>query len=192
MDNYFYIITEEDPIIEKIRSFQDLQIGWDFGQGVPPPEFIIRKSIKFYQEGLNQGFKCDANPAPNGGIIISLFIDDNFIFITLNPDNTYDFIYEKGIGEGYEILIDEENVTLHYINNTIKNLKQQWLLLEPLISSNTITIAKDSQAIVLRNLGTEYQYFRKIVPEMQVMDLSAYTYPSTTQEPLEFHLYSAK
>lgn len=185
-------IPVADKTISKIEAFSKLEIGWDFGLGVPASHKTVLKAIRFYKEGIRQGFKSDARPSTDGGIILCFYIDDNFIYITLNPNGSYDFRYEKGIGENYEILIDTENATLEYINDTIKNLKSQWLLLEHYTSVNMTQTAGDFQVIALKNTVKEYQFLTNNAPELQVKTPYAIIYQYSMPEQSEYLQYFAK
>src|SRR4051812_38887765 len=93
--------TKLKNALEKVRSFEKFDKGWDFGEGQAIDKEVINKAIAFLVFGNLLGFSYNARPATNGGIILTFYIQDDFIYVQINPDNTYDWRYEKGIGEEY-------------------------------------------------------------------------------------------
>lgn len=157
--------TRTDDIIKKIKSFANLENGWDFGQGVVPCDEVIGSAIQLYNLGVIQGFEMSARPETNGGIIIGFSVEDDFIYVTVNDNSTFDLVYEKGIGANYDIIVDEEDVSLEYITKTLQNIKSQWFLLEHSISKNMIIEAGDFQATPSRIWEEEYPFLKKDVQE---------------------------
>lgn len=180
-----------NKVIQKIKSFGDLQMGWDFGEGYPANQEVINKSISILIFGSLCGFNYDARPATNGGIILNFFIADNFIYVQINPNNTYDLRYEKGIGENYEILADNENMPLQEILKTLTNIKELWFLSGLYTSTNMMKTVEDFPATASRTMEKESQYSWKTVHRLPAEPF-VITYPHTIQEPQEFQLSFAE
>jgi len=195
--NFNYLVLDDNniskwdnKIIDKILSFGNLPKGWDFGYGVPASNDTIATAICLARYGTLQGFNINARPETSGGIILSFFIDDDFIDLTIYPNNRYDIRHEKGIGEDYDILFDAENISLDCLFNKLNTIKQQpWFSLEHCILKNTTNIDKGSLSIVSKVMERESPYFRKnvlrqITEEPQFVTI----YQSTIQPQLESQL----
>ncbi len=146
----------DGKVIDKIKSFSSLQLRWDFGQGEPPSNESIQQAIGIYQFGLLLGFNGDARPETDGGVILNLFIDDNFVYLTIKKDGGIDLRYEKGIGVNYEIIQDRENVSFERISKTLQKIKKQCFLSELYTSKNMTPIAEGFQVIASNDTELEY------------------------------------
>lgn len=171
-----------DKTIQKMYSFENLELGWDFGIGEPPNKGIIKSAIDIYNIGLANGFNGDAFPETMGGIILNLFIGDNFIYVTINKNFSLDIRYEKGIGEDYDILYEKENVSQSHIISVLNKINPAWLLSEPYTSENMTPIVGDLPVIYSTPIMEEYQPSMKIAPQRQAEQFVPIPKSFTTQQ----------
>lgn len=171
-----------DNTIQKMYSFENLEKGWDFGAGEPANKDVINTAIDIYNIGLANGFNVDAFPETMGGIVLNLFIDDNFIYVTINKDFSLDIRYEKGIGEDYEILYEKEKVSKHDIISFLKKINPSWLLLEPYTSENMTQIVNGLPAIYLTPMEGVSQHSMRGVPQQQAEQYVPIPKHFTTQQ----------
>src|SRR5208337_1082027 len=73
-----------DPIVEKIRSFANLQEGWNYGEGRAPSRFVIDKAIEIYQIGKELALDAEVFPLVDGDIEVSLYMEDHFMDILVH------------------------------------------------------------------------------------------------------------
>jgi hypothetical protein len=156
---------QDNNIIEKIKSFSNLQAGWDFGQGVTPSDYVISVALQLYNLGIMQGFEMSARPEVNGGIIIGFSIEDDFVYVTAKRDGSFDLVHEYGFGAVYDIVKDEENVPLEFITQTLKNVKVKWFLSEHYISTSMIQEAGGFLATPSKTWEEESPFSKKGVQE---------------------------
>ena len=124
-DPYFKLST-----LEKIETFKNNPIGWDFGGGVPAPQDVVDEAIKLHEFGVSLGLKTEAFPCTSGGICISFYHvgADECVEITTNPDLTYELRHEKGIGWEYDLLRAVDRIPLQ----DAKDYVETWVPLPPL------------------------------------------------------------
>src|SRR6266496_1618338 len=95
----FFLTASDKELSEtghKIRSFERLQRGWHFGEGLPPSETLIKKAIEL--DGLAQGLgflNTDAFPGPNGEVRYCVYDDPNYYEFTLEIDGSVTTVIEK-------------------------------------------------------------------------------------------------
>ncbi len=114
-----------DSIQNEINSFQFLPIGWNYGEGFPPKIQTIAKAISISRDlnvFTNFKFFTSVTPTTNGGIALTFDLDENFIDIILNDDNSIDLKHEKGVGVDYEIISSITNVSVEIIKEKLWNL----------------------------------------------------------------------
>jgi len=153
--------TEEDVEIERMKSFSDLGSGWDFGDGEAPSQYVIERAIQTYLCGLNLGYNASVRPETSGGIVIGFFIKDNFVDVTVKENSLFDIRYEKGIGANYNILDDQENITMEEVSLILKSVQQKCFLLEPFTSVNMIPTEDDFPVIAFKSMGMVFPSFPK-------------------------------
>lgn len=148
--------NQDINVIEKIKGFQHLPDGWDFGQGEAPSKGTIKQAIGMYQYGVLLGFNGDVRPETDAGIILNLFTGEDFVYLTINQDGNIDLRHERGIGIEYEIISDIEKISFEDISKTLTNIKEQCFLSELYTPTNTTPTAEDFQATVSSDTEMEY------------------------------------
>lgn len=118
-NNIFY----SDEIMDELKSYGTLPDGWDFGKGLAPSNDIIEKAITIYQIGKYFEFGVEPSPLSDGGINLTFFINDNFLDVNVNFDNTLDIRIEKVYGKPYEILFKKNNVSMSLIEQYLIEIK---------------------------------------------------------------------
>jgi hypothetical protein len=156
----------------KIKELQTLEPGWDFGEGEAVSQEVGESSLSIAEFGLLLGLNANVRPTTEGGIIVSLFKNDQFLFITVNPDELFDVVYEKGIGINYDILDSKENLD----SKSIKDYISQWVLSEHYTSES---MTKMQNVLPVMHLGNirmgEFQYLMNNVQGRQVITYYADT-----------------
>lgn len=109
--------------VEKIEGFSRLPAGWHFGEGGPPSAETIKLAIQFESLGRLMGFRTDAFPGIDGGIIVAFYAtNDHCLELTIHADGALSIAYEIGVGFNY---IEEdlgENVSIEEIFSALKRL----------------------------------------------------------------------
>lgn len=165
--NFLASSSNLNKIKLQIKELQKLEAGWDFGEGEAISDEVGEASLEIAETGLTLGLKADVRPTSEGGITVSLFHIDDFLFIAVKPDGFFDVIYEKGIGVNYDILDNKENLNL----TTIRKYILQWVLSEHYIYLNTIKTQNVLPAMHLKNTKTvEYRSLMKNVQERQAIN----------------------
>jgi hypothetical protein len=81
---------------EKIRGFNNLPVGWHYGEGVPPSDSTIKKAIALNMEAGGNGFtKTNAFPGIEGEIQFTVYKGQFYLEFTLEVDGTVTFLYEE-------------------------------------------------------------------------------------------------
>jgi len=147
---YDFLTTRspEDDVSVKIRSFGNLPLGWDVGEGEPAKPEVVIEALQLHALGLSLGFITDAFPDTGGEISITFYHDQDTIEITVNADLTYTLAHERGIGFEFDELTYKENVdytTLFEYLQGLRVYQQKWKSYESLIQPNTITVENDSR-----------------------------------------------
>lgn len=157
-----------DKIIEKIESFATLPVGWDYGEGVPASKLVIRKAfiISNYRFFF-PSFRTNARPTTEGGIIVTLFLRDHFLDITINPNLKMDLRYEIGIGENYYVEHEEGNVSEDKIFEYLSIIREKCILSELYTSGSMLKTSGDLEVIV-SGATTEFPYLMKNVQGVPV------------------------
>jgi len=185
MDDTIYKMKNKSIVqaIEKIRAFSSLKPGWRFGEGEKIQDSIITYSIHLLSflhlqlNGLGQsyGFKVNALPNVDGGVIISLGKYDDFIELVINTDYTIDLTREKGIGVDYTILCEDYAIPPKNLNIILTHLYSICHLSEPFISGITMRTNNDSPAKCLETTKEVYPYLMRPVPSVEAeMCVSTY------------------
>jgi hypothetical protein len=157
----------------QIKQLQQLEAGWDFGEGEAISDEVGVTSLEIAEIGLTLGLKADVRPTSEGGIIVSLFYKDHFLFINVKPDGLFDVTYEKGIGVNYEILDNKENLN----TTAVRKYLIQWVSSERYIFSNTIktqnvlpvTHLKSTKTVVSQFLTNNVQKKQAITPSVPIL-----------------------
>lgn len=91
-----YVPTEDDVLtVRKIRSFQDLAPGWNYGRGRPASGPTAKMAMSIYRLFVQLGFNAtDAFPGDDGEIMVTAYKDNHYLECLVAPDNTLSFVYE--------------------------------------------------------------------------------------------------
>lgn len=107
-----------DPIRDKILSFEHLDEGWQFGEGVPAPAAMVQSSLKVLNAGRTLGLRADAFPGPEGEIAVVFYQGKRCleILVRLDEEHTvFDVSLEEGIGLDYDEIKSPEGVSFHQV-----------------------------------------------------------------------------
>lgn len=58
---------------EKIKSYAELESGWNFGAGAPFEDDTIRRALQVERNLRNRGFETDAFPGDDGEISVCYY-----------------------------------------------------------------------------------------------------------------------
>ncbi len=106
-----------DPIRDKILSFEHLDEGWQFGEGVPAPAAMVQSSLKVLNAGRTLGLRADAFPGPEAEIAVVFYQGERCleILVRLDEEHTvFDVSLEEGIGLDYDEIESAEGVSFNY------------------------------------------------------------------------------
>jgi hypothetical protein len=118
-DPYFSLST-----LEKIEEFKNHPKGWDFGDGDPSPQHVVDSAIALHEFGVSLGLKTDAYPLTDGGIEIEFYYpnSDEAVGILTELDLTYRLRHEKGIGWEYDVLKEDEGISLDDAKDYVRSV----------------------------------------------------------------------
>lgn len=172
----------------QIEDLQKLGAGWDFGEGEAISDEVGAASIEIAEMGLTLGLKAGVRPLTEGGIVVTLFYSDHFLFTTVKPDGNFDVSYEKGIGVNYDVLDNKENLTLTAVRKYII----QWVSSERYTFLNTIKTRNVLQVTHLKNIRmVESRFLTNNVQNKQVITPYVLTSKFFTIPPLEIQFATA-
>lgn len=143
---------DTDPVEEYIRSFSELQEGWNFGEGIAPSDEVIDKALQIYRLGKSFLLIGNAFPVGDGEIEISFSHKDHFIDILITGQNTLEYSYEIGIGDEYSEIEQIHDVSLEKLESKLSMMEEIKLCnsLEYSMQNDTlIGIREDSKALAL-------------------------------------------
>ncbi len=176
--------ADKDIVKMEIDSLSKLPYGWDFGSGETIGLLVVDKALEVYEQTNLMGFKIQSFPRSDGGITLSYALKDNFLDVIINPNLTLDLVQEKGIGANYEIVSEEDNVSITDLKKVLHLiLSSECPSFELYQSGNTTKTKKDSKAIVSRLWEMEYQFSMPIALESN-QDLFATTSEDTMNQQL--------
>ncbi|MCG8026416.1 MAG: hypothetical protein N0E59_08885 [Candidatus Thiodiazotropha taylori] len=110
--------TDQSKTEEIIRSFGDLEPGWDYGTGVPSPQRIVFQALAIVSAFTSNGvLVTDAFPGTDGEIVVSGYLDDNYLefVVTLNDGIEY-------CRESNDVEVDEATNLTH--RDAYKKIKE--------------------------------------------------------------------
>lgn len=167
MSDFVYIVPNGELISgsEGVSDFEDKlkslnkPAGWDYGQGEEITNEVINHACVVFNYIEKPNIKYSVVPNTQGGIKITSKIgSDNFLDIRINPDLTLDLIHEVGIGVDYEILCEEDGVSIAFIENYLNYLLSKLCFLsEPYIATSSIPTKEDLTATSLRTIEAASQ-----------------------------------
>jgi len=90
-----YLIAPPVGAADKIRSFEHLPLGWDYGEGGPIPSRTIRKALAWNNRLYQLGFpKTNASAGSGGQIAVAAGRHDHYVEIIVEPDDTISIAYD--------------------------------------------------------------------------------------------------
>lgn len=95
----FPVSTLVHPTETKCRSFLDLPIGWHSGEGIPPSEETVSRSLSFHGEAISGFPLSDAFPGIGGEIMLAFYLNEHCLEFTFEPDGRLVFIHEVNDAE---------------------------------------------------------------------------------------------
>ncbi len=147
-----------DPIRDKILSFEHLDEGWQFGEGVPAPAAMVQSSLKVLNAGRTLGLRADAFPGPEGEIAVVFYQGKRCleILVRLDEEHTvFDVSLEEGIGLDYDEIESVEGVSLYQVIELIADFGV-WNLHESYTQTIGIPTSNDIEVFVSATTTTRY------------------------------------
>lgn len=185
MEKTTYHLKDESlkQAINKIRGFGFLESGWRYGEGEKISDSIINFSINLLSTlylqlfGLNRSnvFVINALPSVDGGIVISLGKNDDFIELAINSDRSIDLTHEKGIGADYTVLSEVTGIHPENHNEILTHLYIICNLSAPFTLETTMRTENDLQAKSSETIEVVFPYSMRSVPSV-VPELCVTTY----------------
>jgi hypothetical protein len=118
------ISPKTNPMVrDKILSFGKLRDGWDFGQGVPAPQHVVKAALMFYGLGEHLGLEMDAFPGAGGDISVDFYIGEELVQVLIDTDLSLELTHERGIGSHYDELAYCENIYIDEVINYLINFR---------------------------------------------------------------------
>lgn len=74
-----------NKIAEKLKSYEYLAVGWNYGNGGPISKSVITKALKVLS-WADDKFEVEVFPGDDGSVIISLFGENLVLDICVEPD----------------------------------------------------------------------------------------------------------
>lgn len=91
----------------KIVSFEDLPVGWHYGDGGPIAKHLTDRALYFYWFLSSLGFgETDAFPGIAGEVMVTGYRDSHYVEVIAEIDDSVSIIYEQNGTEIY----DEEHL----------------------------------------------------------------------------------
>jgi len=85
------------PTESKIRGFAELTHGWHYGEGVAFDDSILADAISLSREATRLAFfETDAFPGLSGEARFTIYLDDDYLEFTVEPDRSVTFCHETG------------------------------------------------------------------------------------------------
>lgn len=154
------------PIAQKIRSFQDIPVGWCYGEGATFQPGIIDSATKLHSYALSKGFfETDAFPGVNGEIRITLYKDKYYLEFTIENNESITFAHEKDDNE----VLYKENITYDDALKLIDFFWDEiWNSSEYCTATITTQGSNDFKVWLLKTpaAGAEFLYSKNSVPWM--------------------------
>lgn len=117
LENHYLTAADLSETGRKIKSFERLEKGWHFGEGVPPERALIDKATELENLAQDLGFaRTDAFPGPNGEVRYCLYNDESYYEFTLEIDGAVTTVIEN---QGVE---SETVSTFEEARNVLKKL----------------------------------------------------------------------
>lgn len=89
----------------KIAGFKELDTGWHYGEGVGAEQVAVDHATSLNHEAVrNRLIETDAFPGINGAVMLTIYLSDDDLEFTVEPDGTITFYRERA---GEEICYQE-------------------------------------------------------------------------------------
>jgi hypothetical protein len=106
----------------KILSFEDLPIGWHYGEGGPITESVIGTALDIYWRLSSFGFEdTDAFPGTYGEIMVTAYRGHHYIELIVETDGTVSVCYERGGEDVYS----EEHLEFGRALDMLKKISEE-------------------------------------------------------------------
>lgn len=154
-----YFGRNQHPVKEKLRTFEALKKGWNFGEGAEISHEAISQASALVEECFENGFfELDVFPGLDGEVRLTIYKESNYYEFTVMM-NTIVYIHEKD-----DIEQDcQEVLTLKSAVDIIQTIrKSEWSSSEYSIQSGTTSNANVFR-VWLSNLAAEYPYLTNTV-----------------------------
>lgn len=106
---YFVTDRTRTEVEQKIEAYGRLPQGWHCGHGHAATRKARQAAILLAASACVRGYKVDAFPIPDGGVIVSLYCDDVSLEASVEADGTIGADVEKGIGEDFDTYEGPQN-----------------------------------------------------------------------------------
>ena len=145
----FFLVGQEldfsTATAKKIQDFQKLAKGWNFGEGQPFSEKIIKEAKALNKEMIENCFlETGAFPGNDGEIMVTLYYSDYYLEFTIEPNLTITFAKENK----KETLEYKEDLTFDKALKLINNFREEiWSSSESFTLPTLTTKKIDSQIL---------------------------------------------
>lgn len=79
----------------KVKSFENLAVGWHYGEGGPIEPEIIARALDIYEMFLLHGLtRTDAFAGVNGEVQITAYRADHFVSVTVERSQSFTLVHE--------------------------------------------------------------------------------------------------
>ncbi len=108
----------------RISYLKTLKQNWDFHGG----EIISLEILEFCEDlaknilKINSNLSIELMPLSNGGIVFTSYYKDDFLDLEINPDYTFNFSHERGIGQDYQNVEEKYNCNKEFYYLKVSNL----------------------------------------------------------------------
>lgn len=92
-----YPTTDSATTVRKLRSFEQLPVGWHYGSGGPASRTVIDAAVSLYEQMVSLGLtRTDAFPGAEGEIQVTAYHRQHFVAVTIDPHLAYTVCHEDG------------------------------------------------------------------------------------------------
>lgn len=163
----------------KIKAFSSIDIGWHFGEGVPPAkstiEYALRLNLVLFLAGFSE---TDAFLGASGEIQVNGYEGHNYVELVINSDDSIEFIYER---EDQQQIYQDE-LSISEAEDKILFRGRKWLISELFTKITTMPGKEDLQASPLaRHLAMAAYLSLGLTAFTKVEEPIAHTFMNSTQ-----------
>ncbi len=113
----------QDSIMNELDDFAKLKEGWSYGEGSLIKKSTIDKAKSIYAIGKIYYNSINVFPDTNGSILVVFHNADISIEVTITEYLQLDIAVEKGIGFDYEVISEEEGISLKELEKILNRYK---------------------------------------------------------------------